>query len=202
VVLDEKQRYGKNKDTQIDKTYIDSAEYRRKFDKITDDSELNRIIYFEAKKILKHRSGTEFEDLAFVSTEDGKVLCNSTFAETELSLGKSEEDVIKKVLPTVAMKNIVKNAEPHSVIAIHNHPGSALPSLSDLHSARVNKYKSGIILAHDGTIYKYHVLDNAQEGLADYLLDSLARLLVANDSEKVVNLLAELADYGIYLEVI
>ena len=38
----EQQRYGRNKDTIINHTYIESGEYRNKFDGISDDKELNR----------------------------------------------------------------------------------------------------------------------------------------------------------------
>lgn len=46
----ERQRYGRNKDTTINHTYINSGEYRNKFDRISNDSELNRLVYQIAKK--------------------------------------------------------------------------------------------------------------------------------------------------------
>lgn len=65
----EEQRYGRNKDTQINLSYIDSGEYRRKFDLLSGDPELNKLIYQLAKKILKHRSGTKFEDMYWINSE-------------------------------------------------------------------------------------------------------------------------------------
>ncbi len=62
---DEGQRYGRNKDTAINHTYINSGSYRRKFDFISDSSELNRLIFQLSKKMLEHRSGTKFEDIQF-----------------------------------------------------------------------------------------------------------------------------------------
>lgn len=53
----EYQRYGRNKGTQINNTYINSGEYRKKFDGITDNSSINRLLYSKAKEMLKHRSG-------------------------------------------------------------------------------------------------------------------------------------------------
>ena len=50
---DEGQRKGRNKATVINETYIESGEYRRKFDKITDSPELNRKLYQLAKQILR-----------------------------------------------------------------------------------------------------------------------------------------------------
>lgn len=43
----EEQRYGRNKSTLVDKSYISGGEYRRKFDKITDDNELSRLLYYK-----------------------------------------------------------------------------------------------------------------------------------------------------------
>ena len=48
--LQEKQRYGRNKETIINHSFINSGEYRKKFDEISDDKELNRKIYQIAKK--------------------------------------------------------------------------------------------------------------------------------------------------------
>lgn len=41
----EEQRYGRNKDTQINHRYIESGKYRKKFDKISDNIKLNRKLY-------------------------------------------------------------------------------------------------------------------------------------------------------------
>ena len=41
----EYQRYGRNKETLVNKTYIESGEYRRKFDKISDNAEVNKALY-------------------------------------------------------------------------------------------------------------------------------------------------------------
>ena len=42
------QRYGRNKKTQINHSYINSSEYRRRFDDITSLDKLNRLIYEKA----------------------------------------------------------------------------------------------------------------------------------------------------------
>ena len=55
----EEQRYGRNKETLVNHTYIESGEYRRKFDNISDNAELNKLLYQLAKKMLTHRSGTD-----------------------------------------------------------------------------------------------------------------------------------------------
>ena len=49
------QRYGRNKSTLVNSTYISSGEYRNKFDKITDNKDVNRALYIKAKEMLLHR---------------------------------------------------------------------------------------------------------------------------------------------------
>ena len=43
------QRYGRNKSTLVNSTYISSGECRNKFDKITNNKNVNRILYSKAK---------------------------------------------------------------------------------------------------------------------------------------------------------
>lgn len=67
--LSEMQRLGRNKQTLINRTFIESGEYRKKFDRISDSSELNKCIYRLAKKILNHRSGSLFEDMYWIDPD-------------------------------------------------------------------------------------------------------------------------------------
>lgn len=53
----ELQRKGRNKDTIINHAYIESGDYRKKFDYISGDKKLNRLIYDLSKKMLNHCSG-------------------------------------------------------------------------------------------------------------------------------------------------
>lgn len=43
------QRYGRNKSTLVNSKYISSGEYRKKFDKITNNADLSRLLYSKAK---------------------------------------------------------------------------------------------------------------------------------------------------------
>ena len=65
----EEQRYGRNKNTVINHAYINSGEYRKKFDKISDNKKLNKLLYQLAKAMLEHRSGTLYEDMYWVDAE-------------------------------------------------------------------------------------------------------------------------------------
>jgi len=77
-VILENQRYGRNKDTLVNKSYIESGEYKRKFDNATDNPNVNKSLYICAKNALKHRSGTELEDMYWLDNESGDVIFSVT----------------------------------------------------------------------------------------------------------------------------
>lgn len=70
----EQERAGKIKRTAVNKRYLESGEYRRKFDNATTNPDVNKTLYDCAKRALKHRSGTEFEDMYWIDGNTGKVL--------------------------------------------------------------------------------------------------------------------------------
>ena len=75
---DEGQRYGRNKDTAINHTYINSGSYRKKFNYISNSPELNRLIFQLSKKMLLHRSGTKLEDMYWIDAARQIVVAEET----------------------------------------------------------------------------------------------------------------------------
>lgn len=152
------------KKTIVDKKAIESAEYRRKIDNISDDIEVNRSIWNRAKEMLTHRSGTKFEDLTFIDSTSGKSLINKSF---------DKENLAK---PSKKMIKMLETSQPHTIIGVHNHPGNTVPSIPDLKACIDRKYKFGVVLCHDGKIYKYSVDDSKfNEPIAAAALDRLER---------------------------
>lgn len=47
---------------------------RIKFDKITDNPDVNKTLYYAAKQALIHRSGTRYEDMFWGDKTTGKVV--------------------------------------------------------------------------------------------------------------------------------
>lgn len=139
---DETQRLGRNKQTIIDSSYIESSEYRRKINLITMSEELNKIIYQKAKQMLQHRSGTEFEDMYWFDMETTSVICS-----------KLDETNRKEIRHTKAIDKKLKSAK--AILAMHTHPHSMPPSVDDFNSFVHAGYQMGIVLCHDGTIYRY-----------------------------------------------
>ena len=138
----ELQRYGRNKSTLVNSTYISSGEYRNKFDKITDNKDVNRIIYSKAKEMLLHRSGTLYEDMYWFDAVTGKIIAKE--------IDSSEEEQI------LYSESIGKAIEgKNNIIAVHTHPCSMPPSIADFNSAKDHNYMLGVVLCHDGKIFCY-----------------------------------------------
>lgn len=184
VVALEYQRYGRNKDTLVNKTYIESGEYRRKFDSITDDPEVNKALYQCAKEALYHRSGTKLEDMYWID-ENGKILCSELDQKKESQVEYSRKS-----------RKLVEGAEPKTLITVHNHPESMPPSACDFNSAYENKYKLGIVICHDGTVYKYKSKALIDDDLyTAYIANALS--MGKNDTEAQSEALSKFVQHGV-----
>lgn len=138
----EEQRNGRNKNTIIDYKYINSNRFRKRFDHISNNKKLNKLLYKTAKKMLLHRSGTEYEDMYWIDLKKFKIVCKITDSKYK-----------KKILYTSAIKKIIKNSE--NLLTIHTHPDSFPPSIDDINSNYDHNYEIGIIACHDGRVYMY-----------------------------------------------
>ena len=136
----EQQRKGRNKNTIIDYNYISSNRYRKKFDYISNDKKLNKLLYKIAKKMLLHRSGTEYEDMYWIDLINGKIVCKITDSKYK-----------KKILYTTTIKKMIKKSE--NLLTIHTHPDSFPPSIDDINSNYDHNYEIGIVICHDGRVY-------------------------------------------------
>lgn len=148
----EYQRYGRNKETTINHTYINSGEYRNKFDKITNNVDINRILYIKAKEMLNHRSGTMLEDMYWIDKDTGKVVASALNEQLESKIVYS--NLLKKSLDGKT-----------NLITMHTHPQSMPPSIADFNSSFRNCYEQCIIICHDGTIYEYISKQEVPKGL-------------------------------------
>lgn len=125
---------------------IYSSEYKRKFDKLGENKKITKLIYNAALEILKHRSGTEYEDLAFIDTKNEKVKISNNYEK------------IRSAKMTHSMKKMLNE----NIVAIHNHPNSTLPSYNDLHAYYERKYKYGLIVCHNGDVFYYELQPNTK----------------------------------------
>lgn len=183
-----------NPNTVVDKQVLNSPSYRQTLNELGESQKVTRSIFQQIKAILSHRTGGEYEDLSFIDSITGKAITRTDY------------DVAKKCIPSKAMKSMVLNSKPNTIIAVHNHPGSSVPSLSDINTAWKKKYKYGIIACHNGDVYKYNVLGKYNEIVVDSLLDTVNKLVYNRDTLKdydklLSHTLEQLRENNIVLEV-
>jgi proteasome lid subunit RPN8/RPN11 len=128
----------------------------------------------DARRMLAHRAGTAGEDLYAY----------------DLTAGRRLDSVVSSkrrhgVVPSDRMKKRVRAAVDagHDVVTLHNHPGSSIPSVSDLRALRAAGCKFGAIAAHDGSLFTYELVGEPAPG---YNLDrkTLARFYDARNEAK------------------
>lgn len=180
--LQEVQRYGRNKSTIVNQSYINSGEYRSKFDKISDDKMLNRKVYQIAKKMLQHRSGTLFEDMYWIDIDSLKIVASETEQKSVSRIKYSKK----------TKKAIVKHS---NLLAVHTHPNSMPPSINDFNSALKNKYHICVVCCHDGKIFLYHSKKHVAEFLYKGIITKYKRKGY-NDFDAQVMTLTELQKNG------
>ncbi|MBO5341088.1 MAG: hypothetical protein J6A73_00220 [Lachnospiraceae bacterium] len=128
--------------TIINKAYIESNEYRRKFDDISENQRLNRVLYGLAKKMLIHRNGTFYEDMYWIDADTCKVVARELTSQEE-----------KKIIYSKKTKKVIKGKR--NLITIHSHPNGFPPSTEDFNACYHNHYVFGVVCGHNGKVYVY-----------------------------------------------
>ena len=88
--------------------------------------------------------------------------------------------------------------DDYSIIGMHNHPGSSVPSINDLVVAGKRKYLFGLVVCHNGNIYKYLIKnsDKFNINIASLALDVLQKDGYTKRVEEMFE------DAGVIIEVI
>ncbi|MDR0974486.1 MAG: hypothetical protein LBL80_02210 [Ruminococcus sp.] len=148
---DELSHKGVDRAVQINRTIIDSNDYRRKFDNATDNPKLNKTLYECAKEILYDRSGTHYESMYWIDGGTGEIITSFDIMGKIPALTGKEHELVVEYTDRVLHKLKGHN----NVVVIHNHPNSTAPSAGDLNSANDHGYSLGFVAAHDGRLFKY-----------------------------------------------
>lgn len=185
-----------DKSTRYDREAYSDAVLKRRIDALGENEVTSRAIYNRIKETLKHRDGTHFEDLTFINSESGISKINKNYDYYDKEKG------ISACVPTKSMEKMVKDAEPETIIGMHNHPTSAVPSPNDLARASERQYKYGLAVGHNGTIFKYTVADVYDVGFSKLHLDILETALYTDDTKTIDQAIEGLRNYGVDLEVL
>ncbi len=173
----------------VDLNYIKSDSFRKKFSTITDNASVNDSIRRYATAMLTHRNGTDGEDL-YIIDSNGKLLLRKIAEKNELGV-------------TITRAETQKIREKGKCISIHNHPTNIKPTGSDFAVAGYRKYDFGVVVTHDGHVYKYSVGNRVlTAGILDNRIDKYTKnpynLSVKDAHNKALDDLKK--EYGISCE--
>ena len=144
---------GIKNDYRVNFELVNSKAYHDKFVGLTEHKALDEALYKQAAKMLEHRSGSEYEDLAMLDAKTGKFLVGNNKASGDFKhkCGLSNDDA--SYLESLGRKFEI----------LHNHPGSSIPSTADIEGLfqRENAVGSTVI-CHNGTIYRMRKLKSIE----------------------------------------
>jgi len=139
-----RKRTSETSDNTVDLEYIHSDNYRRKFKGLTGNESVDTALLKYAQAILTHRSKTDREDMYLIDSKTGKVAGKQASGTTDFGVDYND-----------SLKKAVSAHPPKTLISLHNHPTNYPPTGSDLISAGTRQYKMGIVVCHDGKVYRY-----------------------------------------------
>lgn len=131
-------------DNNVDLNKLNSAEFSKKFNRITNNSKVNDAIRKYARAMLTHRNGTDGEDLYIIDILEGEKKFSETKGKNILGVELKREEI-----------EMIR--EMPNVIGIHNHPTNILPTGSDFVTAGYRRYEFGIMVTHDLRVFQYKV---------------------------------------------
>lgn len=128
----------------VDMQYIESAEFRNKFSRITNNTAVNDALRKYAVAMLTHRKGTDGEDLYIIDAATGGLLLRKIAGNDNLGVTVTAEEVEE-----------LRSKHYGKTIGLHNHPTNLPPTGSDYGAAGYRGYKFGLVITHSGKVYKY-----------------------------------------------
>lgn len=122
--------------------FIRTKAFHDNFKGITPHKEVNESLFRKALEILQHRSGTTFEDIAFLDARTGKLIVENNTIDVPFHAGLFDNE----------MKILLAHHGNYEIL--HNHPGSTMPSLADVLSMFRKRGASGsTVVGHNGSVY-------------------------------------------------
>ena len=139
---------------EVDERAVSSKAYAANVRRIFGDKAAGGAIA-SARRILRHRGGSNGEDLYAIDLETGRVV--SSVVTSGMA---SRVDPTGKFLDRIARAQ----ARGARIATLHNHPASGMPSASDLAALDLSGSEFGAIACHDGSFYVYRRVSEPIEG--------------------------------------
>lgn len=118
------------------------------------------------RRMLRHRSGTPYEDLYVHDMRDGSLVGSVVNARAP-----------KRVEFTEGLAKATSAAvdDGAKIAIVHNHPDGFPPSAADICSLIANRARRGIIACHDGSLYVFEIVGDLVPGYS--IDDATIRML-------------------------
>ena len=143
---EERARLTTNNNNNVPVRVVDAPGYIEKFDNLTSIPEVNSKIYSSAVEILKHRNGTNQEDLYLIDGNTGDTIFKLT-SSTMIGGVQYNKDIEEAIEAA--------HRDGRSIIAIHNHPNGLPPTLDDGSSAFAHGYDAGVVVGHNLEVWTF-----------------------------------------------
>lgn len=127
----------------VDRKSVNGRSYQMKYESAGLPKRAAQSAYTEARDIPRDRDGTDGERMSVISWRTGRVVTD-TFSHRVVAhgCGLTAEQVSRA------------KSETCGIVLLHNHPGNARPSVTDIQAVADNDWvKRSVVSCHDGTVY-------------------------------------------------
>lgn len=130
----------------VDWGTVQSESFAKKFDRLPGTERANQAVCTRARWVLNNRDGVKTEEIYAVDMRTGAEIARIT-----------DQHYPRGVKRTPQFDRALKTAEQSGaeIMLIHNHPGGSPPSIGDLNALLATPRAQGVIVGHDGSIYRY-----------------------------------------------
>lgn len=146
VVSEQSPRPKKKANYAVDWETVQSESYVKKFDGLSGNERANQAVCTRARWALNNRDGVKTEELYAVNMRTGTEIARITDQHYPQGVKRTAQF-------DRALKNAVEAGE--EIILVHNHPAGSPPSIGDLNALLSTPKAHGIVVGHDGSVYRY-----------------------------------------------
>ena len=136
---------GKENNYTVNYSVINTKGYHDKFMGLTEHKNTDEALYREAIIMLRHRNGTEYEDLVALDSYSGELLTKNDTASGMFTFRTGFSNQQEKLLKE--RKRLFE--------LLHNHPNSSAPSTEDIKGLFKREYAHATtVVCHNGNVYR------------------------------------------------